>query len=68
MKLATWNVNSLKVRLPHLADWLAKTRDWLRQESGAFARLVVVGDFNIAPDARDVHDPAACRARVPSTG
>jgi exodeoxyribonuclease-3 len=24
MKLATWNVNSLKVRLPHLADWLAK--------------------------------------------
>lgn len=23
LKLATWNVNSLKVRLPHLADWLA---------------------------------------------
>jgi exodeoxyribonuclease-3 len=23
MKLATWNVNSLKVRLPHLIDWLA---------------------------------------------
>ncbi len=23
MKLATWNVNSLKVRLPHLLDWLA---------------------------------------------
>jgi exodeoxyribonuclease-3 len=23
MKLATWNVNSLKVRLPHLRDWLA---------------------------------------------
>ena len=22
MKLATWNVNSLKVRLPHLVDWL----------------------------------------------
>ena len=22
MKLATWNVNSLKVRLPHVADWL----------------------------------------------
>jgi exodeoxyribonuclease-3 len=25
MKLATWNVNSLKVRLPHLLDWLAAT-------------------------------------------
>lgn len=23
MKIATWNVNSLKVRLPHLLDWLA---------------------------------------------
>jgi exodeoxyribonuclease-3 len=26
MKIATWNVNSLKVRLPHLLDWLAKRR------------------------------------------
>jgi exodeoxyribonuclease-3 len=24
MKLATWNVNSLKVRLPHLLDWLSQ--------------------------------------------
>ena len=23
MRLATWNVNSLKVRLPHLLEWLA---------------------------------------------
>ncbi|MDH4175335.1 MAG: endonuclease/exonuclease/phosphatase family protein, partial [Betaproteobacteria bacterium] len=23
MKLATWNVNSVKVRLPQLLDWLA---------------------------------------------
>ena len=26
MKLATWNVNSLKVRLPHLIDWLARAQ------------------------------------------
>jgi exodeoxyribonuclease-3 len=26
MKLATWNVNSLKVRLPHLVDWLATAK------------------------------------------
>jgi exodeoxyribonuclease-3 len=26
VKLATWNVNSLKVRLPHLLDWLAAQR------------------------------------------
>ena len=26
MKLATWNVNSLKIRLPHLLEWLAAHR------------------------------------------
>jgi exodeoxyribonuclease III len=26
MRIATWNVNSLKVRLPHLVDWLARVR------------------------------------------
>jgi exodeoxyribonuclease III len=26
MRLATWNVNSLKVRLPHLLDWLAEAK------------------------------------------
>ncbi len=26
MRLATWNVNSLKVRLPHLLDWLARAQ------------------------------------------
>ncbi|MFN7834533.1 MAG: exodeoxyribonuclease III [Burkholderiaceae bacterium] len=26
MKIATWNVNSLKVRLPHTLDWLANSR------------------------------------------
>ena len=26
MRLATWNVNSLKVRLPHLLDWLERHR------------------------------------------
>ncbi|HEX7636440.1 MAG TPA: exodeoxyribonuclease III, partial [Noviherbaspirillum sp.] len=24
MKIATWNVNSLKVRLPHVLQWLAE--------------------------------------------
>lgn len=26
MKLATWNVNSLRVRLPHVCDWLARVQ------------------------------------------
>ena len=26
MKIATWNVNSLKVRLPHVLEWLAQNQ------------------------------------------
>lgn len=165
MKLATWNVNSLKVRLPHLKDWLAVQRpdvvclqetktedaafplaeieaagyralyagqktyngvallarealtdavmaipgfedaqrrvlaanvgatrvvclyvpngqsvgsdkylyklawldaliDWLAVELDRHPRLAVLGDFNIAPEDRDVHDPAAWAGQV----
>ena len=38
--------------------WLAALHDWLRQELAAHPRLVLVGDFNVAPEERDVHDPA----------
>ena len=39
--------------------WLRALRAWLRDELVAYPRLVVLGDFNIAPEDRDVHDPAA---------
>ncbi len=165
MKLATWNVNSLKVRLPHLLDWLASTnpdvvclqetkledtrfprealesagyraaftgqktyngvailarsplaeveagiagfpdeqkrvlsatvertrvvclyapngqavgsdkyeyklrwyealREWLRKVLARHPRLAVLGDLNIAPEDRDVHDPKAWEGQV----
>lgn len=38
--------------------WLAAVHDWLQQELQTHPRMVVLGDFNIAPDDRDVHDPA----------
>ncbi|MGB5345123.1 MAG: exodeoxyribonuclease III [Woeseia sp.] len=38
-------------------DWLAAVRNWLEAELKACERLVVLGDFNIAPDDRDVYDP-----------
>ena len=38
--------------------WLAAVHGWLAGELRAHPRLVVLGDFNIAPDDRDVHDPA----------
>ena len=38
--------------------WLAAVHDWLAEEIKSHPRLVVLGDFNIAPDERDVHDQA----------
>src|SRR3546814_5670382 len=38
--------------------WLDAVHDWLAAEIAVHPRLVVLGDFNIAPDDRDVHDPA----------
>ena len=37
--------------------WLDAVHDWIASELAAHPRMVVLGDFNIAPDARDVHDP-----------
>lgn len=41
--------------------WLAALTDWLREELARHPRLALLGDFNIAPDDRDVHDPQAWR-------
>ena len=40
-------------------DWLAKVREFLARELERHPNLVVLGDFNIAPDDRDVYDPVA---------
>lgn len=38
--------------------WLEAVHAWIATEAQAHPELVVLGDFNIAPDDRDVHDPA----------
>ena len=38
--------------------WLEAVTDWVRDELTRHPQLVVLGDFNIAPDERDVHDAA----------
>ncbi|MET0289136.1 MAG: exodeoxyribonuclease III [Pseudoxanthomonas sp.] len=38
--------------------WLEAVRAWIAEELAIYPKLVVLGDFNIAPDARDVYDPA----------
>jgi exodeoxyribonuclease-3 len=44
--------------------WIAALNDWLRHELTRHSGLVVAGDFNIAPEPRDVHDPDAWAGQV----
>jgi exodeoxyribonuclease-3 len=44
--------------------WLERLRDWLASELARHPRLAIVGDFNIAPDDRDVYDPVAWAGQV----
>lgn len=45
-------------------DWLDKVTRFLEVELRNDPRLIVMGDFNIAPDDRDVHDPAAWHEQI----
>jgi exodeoxyribonuclease-3 len=40
-------------------DWLSKLQTWLTEELQQNQRLALLGDFNIAPEDQDVHDPKA---------
>jgi exodeoxyribonuclease-3 len=61
----TWSVyvpNGRTVDSPHFAyklAWLGALREALAGEVPATRQLVVCGDFNVAPDDKDVWDPAA---------
>ena len=45
-------------------DWLRHVTDWIEQEVARFENVIVMGDFNIAPDDRDVYDPEAWHERI----
>jgi exodeoxyribonuclease III len=47
--------------------WLDALRGWLREELAAHPQLVLMGDFNIAPDDRDVFDPVAWAGQIHCT-
>lgn len=44
--------------------WLKQLALWTEQELIQYPRLVVLGDFNIAPEDRDVHDPIAWTGQI----
>ena len=45
-------------------QWLAALGGWLRDELRRHPKLALLGDFNVAPEDRDVHDPAAWAGKV----
>ena len=48
-------------------QWLRGLRDWLREEIAVQPKLVLMGDFNIAPEDRDVYDPVAWAGQIHCT-
>jgi exodeoxyribonuclease III len=44
--------------------WFAALRSFLESELANHPRLAVAGDFNVAPEDRDVHDPKAWEGQV----
>ena len=48
-------------------QWLRGLRDWLREEIAVHPKLVLMGDFNIAPEDRDVYDPVAWAGQIHCT-
>ncbi len=44
--------------------WLEQVTAWLAREINEFENVIVLGDFNIVPDDRDVHDPEGWREKI----
>lgn len=45
-------------------SWLTALHAWLEQELVRYPKLALLGDYNIAPEDRDVHDPKAWEGNV----
>ena len=72
MKLATWNVNSLKVRLPHLLDWLAaQSPDCIciqetKTEDATFPRAAIeAAGYSVAFAGQKTYNGVALVTRKP---
>ena len=47
--------------------WLDALRDWLRAELAQHPRLVLMGDYNVAPEDHDVFDPVLMAGQIHCT-
>lgn len=56
------SVDSDKYR--YKLDWLRRLTVFIQQEQKTFSRLLLLGDFNIAPQPEDVHDPVKWEGHI----
>jgi exodeoxyribonuclease-3 len=45
-------------------DWLQKVSSFIKEQLKIYRKLIVLGDFNIAPEDKDVHDPQVWENQV----
>lgn len=45
-------------------DWLAALREHMKRELATHSKLVILGDYNIAPRPEDTHDPAVWEGQI----
>jgi exodeoxyribonuclease-3 len=48
-------------------QWMRALRDWVRSELDTHPQLALLGDYNIAPEDRDVYDPVAWAGQIHCT-
>ena len=51
-------------KFPYKLRWLNALKAWLKAELERYPELAVLGDYNIAPEDLDVHDPRAWEGGV----
>ncbi|MCP5141032.1 MAG: exodeoxyribonuclease III [Chromatiales bacterium] len=73
MRIATWNVNSLNVRLPHVLDWLAEARPDLlclqetKLEDERFPReLIEFAGYHVVHAGQKTYNGVAILSRQPA--
>ncbi|MCK5809830.1 MAG: exodeoxyribonuclease III [Cocleimonas sp.] len=45
-------------------DWISKVTDWVAEQRKQHQKFIILGDFNIAPNDHDVHNPKSWHERI----
>lgn len=52
------------VKYEYKLVWLEALKNYVQQQLKKFSKILILGDFNIAPQLEDVYDPIAWRGRI----